>query len=69
MVCYCKGYLRQDGGCDWTGHTEGTSKMDDKAVFLDLGSDFKDTLYNNPLGHIFVFCGFLNFHFIRKRFL
>lgn len=51
------------------GHTEGTSRMDDKALFHDLSSEFKDIPYNNSLGHIFVFCSFLNFSFLIKGFL
>lgn len=34
------------------GHIEGTSRMDDKALVLDLSSGFKDIPFNNSLGHI-----------------
>lgn len=59
------------------GYTEGTSRMEGKAVFLYLSSGFKCMPDNNSillnylptiLGHICVFCGFLNFHFIIQRF-
>lgn len=44
-----------------TGHTERISGIGNKFIFLDLGSGYKDVPYNNSLGHMFGFCGFLNF--------